>query len=384
MKSEEDYSTNDGISSSSNFAKRKVKKHKKRKTPKKGSSSKKPMTKINLDQFISSDAAYNEKGVSDENFRDDNSYYQYNENGDYMNYGRFEKNNDYYDDQFYNAEKGYDFTVEELFEEMVCKVGDYFQDATNDLIDNFCCDLLYLLDDNRYIEECVDSFCDEIINEVKIIFDEVKENEFPQNDFNEDDADLIFEPFSDPFFAAFLDAFDFSNMPIKPTSNKIRKIRTKVSSIARVTKEKLENSYFNMTLQLNEIDEIQNSINRILIQNDANIITYEGLKKQNYKYLCQLNLLETQIELIGLKTNFYSHSSPQGKIDINSVSREDVNASIQVLSKDIQFYLNDQTSLKKIISDKQIQLKKYRNDVQEMHNDFYFINGMMNNFLKMS
>lgn len=341
----------------------KTKKRRKRKASKQNPNINQALKKINIEQFISSDHS-----------NDINSY------SGQISEKNFSPAYDYNQD-FKMISNEYDFTIEELFEEMVCKVGDYFQDSINDLIDNFCYDLLYILDDNSYMEETVDNFCDELMDELKSFFKKVTEKDIPITNFEEEDADSIFEPFSDPFFEVFLDAHDFSEEPPKTTYNNLRKLRSKIQSISRETRKKLENSHLNLTTQLAQIDEIQNLIDRISIQNKSYLNHLTELGQQNYKYLCQSKLLEAEIESISIKSNFFTTTSNIVKKDFDNYTNDDVKTNIEILEKEVQSLLDDQNSFKKELFEKHSQLKKYRNNSNETYKDFVFINGIIHSNL---
>ena len=369
-----DYPINDSASEPINIEQTKIKKRRKRKSSKQNPNLNQKLKKINIEQFISSDHTYDMNTYSDKKYENDENYENYeNYYPEIEQYGY----NNFYENGFNSNNNDYDFTIEELFEEMVCKVGDYFQNSINELIDNFCYDLLYILDDSSYIDDIVDSFCEELIDELKYFFQNENEKELPQIVFDEEDAESIFEPFSDPFFAVFLDAHDFSVDPPKSIYNKLRNIRSKVSIVSRETRKKLENSHINLTTQINQIDEIQNLIDRISIQNNSNLKHLEEIRKQNYTYLCQSKQLETEIELISIKSDFYSKTTNLIKKDYENYTNEDVKTSIELLGKNIQNYLDDQNSFKKDLSIRQAQLKKCRNNSNEIYHDFVFINGVV-------
>ena len=378
MPIDSDYQITNTTSSSASHGKNKIKKRRKRKTPNKNQI--KNLSKINFEKFIPSDLTY------DTNLTSENNYENY-EKDNYTNFDyispeadRYIYNNIYEKD--YNATNNdYDFTIEELFEEMVIKVDDYFQNTINELVDNFCYDLLYILDDSTYIDEIVDDFCEEINDDLKNLFNEINEKDIPQMDFYEEDAEAIFEPFSDPFFIVFLDAHDYSEEPPKIICNKLRNVRAKVSSLSRETRKKLENSYLNLTSQLSQLDEIQNSIDRILIQNKDNYSHLEDLSNQHYKYLCKSKMLEAQLDTISIKSNFFTKTSNLIQKDFDNFTKEDVKTNIQILSRDVQDFLDDQNSFKSDILNKQSQLKKLRNKSNEKYKDFSFLSEIVKNNL---
>lgn len=161
----------------------------------------------------------------------------------------------------------------------------------------------------------------------------------------------------------------------------MRKLRSKIQSISRETRKKLENSHLNLTTQLAQIDEIQNLIDRISIQNKSYLNHLTELGQQNYKYLCQSKLLEAEIESISIKSNFLTTTSNIVKKDFDNYTNDDVKTNIEILEKEVQSLLDDQNSFKKELFEKHSQLKKYRNNSNETYKDFVFINGIIHSNL---
>ncbi|OHS99252.1 hypothetical protein TRFO_08500 [Tritrichomonas foetus] len=336
--------------------------------------------KINFEKFLDSDPE-NDNQMNSET---EKSFYGYNQKKNYEYENLYENQQNMYLDESedyhqplpkdYNTYNDYEFTVEELFEEMVIKVDDYFQNSIDDMIDSFCYDLLILLDESTYIEDTVNQFVVELSESIQ----KSMKFELKSFDFNEEDADYIFEPYSDPFFESFLNASDFYHEPTKISANKIRFLRTKIANSGRDFTNKFEDSFQTLLLNLNELEIARNQENQIKINKELNLKHLKELQKTFFQNEFKLNLLRLKSEAISKKSRELNTKLYKVKEIPEYFSQDDVNFNINVFSKIVQNFLDKQNLLKTKIIHKQDEMITYQNNLQDSRQDSIFLLEMLN------
>lgn len=278
---------------------------------------------------------------------------------------------------FYQTDEFEDLTIEELFELMVCKVGDYFQNVLDDMIDNLCYELLCILDQETNIDEMVNSFRQKINEELKTYFDQLNTEKHSNLDIDSHDySEYIFEPYYEEFFETFLNSHDYCQEIPNIHSNSVKRLLTKVASTTRETKRKLEKCYHDLSYQLSDLDALQNSIKHYQICQDQSIHHLNELKEQEYKYEYLINLYQMQIETISNQSNYMTNSH-QIKDKPEEITRDDIRINTEILSKKIEESFRIKTTKNDLKNTKK-KLLKYKTNGNEILHELTVVNEMMN------
>ena len=276
-----------------------------------------------------------------------------------------------------------EFTVEEIFEEMVCKLSDYFQESIDSMIDGFCYDLLFILDNWEFLEDFIDYFSNEIADEVHDLIQE----EFNNISFAVENPEDIIQPFEDSFFEAFLNAHDYSETPITTFPNLLRAIRSNVADTTRETKKKYDKYHSDLFLLISEIESIRN-YNKTIESNSKIIkVNQKYLQDLEYQYKYRLEYIEKESKFISKQSNLLNSLS-KAHTDINETTNtnnlnpdlqnnenaeDDLEMDFNILTSKIKKIISDQNSKRKEFFQKRAELLKHLDNFNESRNYSIFL-----------